>query len=260
MSERGKVYLVGAGPGDIELLTIKATRCLAQADVVLLDDLANPEVLQFVRQEADVIRVGKRGGCKSTPQEQIEQRMRELAYAGKTVARVKGGDPFVFGRGGEEMQSLLAAGVEVEVVNGITAGIAVPAAVGIPLTHRDFVQGAIFVTGHARPGNEPNWQALAGAGMTLVIYMGVANLAHITEQLLAGGMPGETPAAAIQHGTLPMQRHVVATLATLAQAINDNDIGSPAIIILGGVVHLARTALPGAACTRAPLTTSKERA
>lgn len=258
MSGIGKVYLVGAGPGDIELLTIRATRRLAHADVVLLDDLANPEVLQFVRPDAEVIRVGKRGGCKSTPQEQIEQQMLKRALAGQTVARIKGGDPFVFGRGGEEMQSLLAAGIEVEVVHGITAGIAVPATLGIPLTHRDFVQGAIFVTGHARPGNAPNWQALAGTGMTLVIYMGVANLAPITEQLLAGGLPGETPAAVIQHGTLPRQRHAIATLATLTQSVHDNDIGSPAIIIIGDVVRLARKTLPASAhWTGAPLT--KER-
>lgn len=244
MRHMGKVYLIGAGPGDIELLTIKATRCMARADIILLDDLANPEVLQFARSDAEVIRVGKRGGCKSTQQEQIEQQMLALAQAGKTVARVKGGDPFVFGRGGEEMQTLLAAGIDVEVVNGITAGIAVPATLGIPLTHRDFVQGAIFVTGHARPGNEPHWQSLAQAGMTLVIYMGVANLAHVTEQLLAAGMPGDTPAAAIQNGTLSGQRHAVATLAKLSSAVRENTIGSPAIVIVGEVVRMARGQAP----------------
>lgn len=239
MRRMGKVYLIGAGPGDIELLTIKAARCLALSDVILLDDLANPEVLQFVPSDAEVLHVGKRGGCKSTPQEHIEQQMLALASAGKTVARVKGGDPFVFGRGGEEMQTLLAADIEVEVVNGVTAGIAVPAALGIPLTHRDFVQGAIFVTGHSRTGNEPNWQLLAQAGMTLIIYMGMAHLAHITRQLIDGGMPGDTPAAAIQNGTLPGQRHAVATLAALCRAVRENAIGSPAIVVVGEVVRMA---------------------
>lgn len=235
----GKVYLIGAGPGDIELLTLKAVRRLALAEVVLLDDLANPEVLQFAAPDAEVVHVGKRGGCPSTAQTDIERRMLDEARAGRCVARVKGGDPFVFGRGGEEMQTLLAAGIEVEVVNGITAGIAVPATLGIPLTHRDHVHGVTFVSGHTHQGDEPDWRLLAQSGMTLVIYMGMGRLAHIAGQLLRHGLAADTPAAAIQHGTRPDQRQVLSTLECLAADVAGARLGSPALLVIGRTVGLA---------------------
>lgn len=236
----GKVYLVGAGPGDVELLTLKAIRALGEADVILLDELVNREVLRFAPSHARVIEVGKRGGCRSTPQSFIERLMVRMAKTGATVVRVKGGDPFMFGRGGEEMAVLRAAGVEVEVVSGVTAGIGVPATLGIPVTHRGLCHGATFVTGHTRDGCEPDWGALARSGTTLVIYMGVAALHDIVRNLLQAGMPAGTPAAAIQNGTLPSQRSVVVTLGHLPQAVQDAALGSPAILVVGAVVNLAR--------------------
>src|SRR4051812_40098076 len=202
----GKIYLIGAGPGDPELLTLKAVRALGRADVALVDDLVNREILEHLRPGARVIEVGKRGGCKSTPQDFIEKQMICYAGLGYVVARVKGGDPFVFGRGGEEAQALQAAGIAVEVINGITSGLAAPAAIGIPVTHRDCSQGVTLVTGHSRADNEdgrsPNWGALAASGTTLVIYMGMAHLTQITAELLKAGMKGRTPVALIQNGTL----------------------------------------------------------
>lgn len=234
----GKAILIGAGPGDPELLTLKAVRALAGADVVLIDDLVDRRVLEFAPR-ARVIEVGKRGGCKSTPQSFIERLMVRLARRGSVVARIKGGDPFVFGRGGEEARALARAGVPCEVIPGITAGIAVPAALGIPVTHRDLARGVTFVTGHTRDGIGPDWAALARADTTLVIYMGMKNLPAITVALCAAGMPDATPAAAIQHGTTGKQRHVIATLATLAGAARDAALGSPALIVIGRVVALA---------------------
>lgn len=236
----GKVFLIGAGPGDPELLTLKAVRCLAQADVVLLDDLVDQGTLRYVSATARVIAVGKRGGCKSTPQAFIERLMVRLARRGKIVARLKGGDPFVFGRGGEEALTLARAGVSCEVVPGVTAGIGVPAALGIPVTHREVARGVTFVTGHTRDGSGPNWSALARSDTTLVIYMGMKRLPEITAALRAAGMADETPAAAIQDGTTQRQRHVVATLATLAEAARASDLGSPALVVVGRVVGLAR--------------------
>lgn len=235
----GKVYLIGAGPGDIELMTLKAVRLLGEAGVVLLDDLVNREVLRFVARDAEVIEVGKRGGCKSMTQVSIHEQMLEHVRAGSIVARLKGGDPFVFGRGGEEMQCLVAAGVEVEVVSGVTAGVAVPAALGIPLTHRDCARSITFVTGHTCNDGSVNWRGLAGTGGTLVIYMGIANLPQIVAQLLAADLPPALPAAVIQHGTLPQQRSVVTTLAELPAAVRAQGIGSPAIVIVGDVVGIA---------------------
>ena len=235
----GKVYLVGAGPGDIELLTIKAARVLGEADVVLLDDLVNREVLRFARPDAEIVEVGKRGGCKSTPQVSIHERMLQYAQAGKVVARLKGGDPFVFGRGGEEMQFLAAAGVAAEVVSGVTAGVAVPAALGIPLTHRDCARSVTFVTGHTHNDGALDWRALGATGGTLVIYMGIANLPHIVAQLLAAGMSPMKPAAAIQNGTSPHQRSVISTLAELPTEVQAHGLGSPSIVIIGDVVGVA---------------------
>ncbi len=246
-NEAGKVFLVGAGPGDPELLTLKAVRALGAADVVLIDDLVNRAVLAHVRPDARVVEVGKRGGCKSTPQAFIERLMVRLAKAGRIVARVKGGDPFVFGRGGEELECLRAAGIACEVVSGITAGIGVPASLGIPVTHRDCAVGVTFITGHTKgvkdgnsPANAPNWPALAAGGTTLVIYMGIGNLPAISAALLAAGMRADMPACAIQSGTLGGQRQVIATLETLQQRVAAAGLASPAIVVIGEVVRMAR--------------------
>ena len=236
-NHRGKVWLIGAGPGDPELLTLKAARVLGEADVVLVDDLVHRGVLAHAQPRARVIEVGKRGGCKSTPQGFIEKLMVRCARRGAVVARLKGGDPFVFGRGGEELLALRAAGVAVEVVSGITAGIAVPAALGIPVTHRGLARGAIFVTGHAAGDDEPDWEQLARCGLTLVIYMGIARIASISACLQAGGLSGNTPAALIQNGTLPEARSAVTTLAELPAAARD--FGSPGIVVIGEVARLA---------------------
>lgn len=242
----GKVWLIGAGPGDPELLTLKAVRVLGAADVVLLDDLVNREILTHAPQ-ARVIEVGKRGpigsNCgKSTPQAFIERQMIALAQAGKAVVRLKGGDPCVFGRGGEEMLALARAGVDFEVVPGVTAGIGVPAALGIPVTHRGCAHGVTLVSGHLRDGAEPNWDALTRSGTTLVIYMGVANLGRIRSALLSSGMPGATPAAAIQNGTLPDEKHVLTTLTRIERDVTASAIASPAILVIGAVVDLAKIA------------------
>ena len=239
VARAGKVWLIGAGPGDPELLTLKAVRALGAADVVLLDALVDRTVLAHVKPGARIIEAGKRGGCKSTPQAFIERLMVRYARAGCIVARVKGGDPFVFGRGGEEMLALRAAGIEHEVVSGVTAGIGVPAALGIPVTHRALSHGVTLVTGHTREGSGPNWRALAASRTTLVIYMGLSRLDAITVALCAAGMAGTTPAAAIQSGTLATQRHVVATLCTLAKAVAGTGLSSPAILVVGEVVRLA---------------------
>lgn len=242
----GKVYLIGAGPGDPELITLKAVRILQTADVVLVDDLVNPLLLAHARKDARIVYVGKRGGCLSTPQEYIQKQMIAEARAGLMVARLKGGDPFMFGRGGEEIEALRAAGIGVEVISGITAGIAAPASLGVPVTHRDSAPGVTFVTGHSRDGNSVNWQALAASKTTLVIYMGVKNLPDIVSELLAGGMRAEMPALAIQSGTLANQRQVQATLQTLHAAMQAVELGSPAIIVLGEVVKLADIAAQAA--------------
>lgn len=235
----GKVYLIGAGPGDVELLTLKAVRVLGEADVVLLDDLVSREALCFVRPDAQIIQVGKRGGCPSTLQITIHELMLKQVATGKIVARLKGGDPFVFGRGGEEMECLMAAGALVEVVSGVTAGVAVPAALGIPVSHRDYARSVTFVTGHPGQDGSIDWQRLAKTGDTLVIYMGMANLPQIVAGLLAAGAPPTRPAAAIQHGTLPQQRSVVTTLVELPAAVHAQGLGSPAIVVIGDVVGLA---------------------
>jgi len=233
----GKVYLIGAGPGDPQLMTLKATRALAAAEVVLVDELVNRGCLAHARSDARVIGVGKRGGCTSTPQEFIQRLMVRHARQGQTVARLKGGDPFIFGRGGEELQALKAAGIDVEVIPGITAGIGVPATLGIPLTHRDLARGVTFVTAHTKDGGEPNWDALARLGSTLVIYMGLSRLAHIAGELLAAGLGPATPACVIENGTLGNQRQAVSTLECLVD--DAAALGSPAIIVIGEVVRLA---------------------
>jgi len=240
---KGKVWLIGAGPGDPELLTLKAARVLGTADVVLVDDLVDRRVLGHARAGARIIEVGKRGGCKSTPQAFIEKLMVRFARRGAIVARLKGGDPFVFGRGGEEVEALKAAGVVFEVVSGVTAGIAAPAALGIPVTHRDAARGVTFLTGHARDGAEPNWQALRATGTTLVIYMGMKRVATLVAGMLEAGFPADTPACAIRNGTLETQAEVVTTLAALPGAAAAARLDSPAILVIGEVVSLARAAV-----------------
>ena len=237
MKRPGKVFLIGAGPGDPELLTLKAVRALGLCDVLFVDDLVNPVVLRHARPDARRIAAGKRAGCRSTPQAFIERSMVRFARAGAAVGRVKGGDPFVFGRGGEEMIALARAGLEVEVIPGITAGCAVPAALGIPVTHRDFSRGVTFVTGHTRSGAALDYDALARSGTTLVVYMGLAQLPAIAAGLLAAGMPPTTPACAISHGTLPEQRAVVSTLEHLPREAAG--LASPALLVIGEVVSLA---------------------
>ncbi len=239
LSNKGKVFLIGAGPGDPELLTLKAVRALSQSDVVLLDDLVNRDVLQHCKPHIRVIEVGKRGGCKSTPQAFIERLMAQEALQGHVVARVKGGDPFVFGRGGEERAALLAQGIDVEVVHGITSGIAAAGAIGVPVTHRHHTRGVAFITAHTQDGVAVNWQALAQSGLTLVFYMGVKNVAEIQRELLNGGMSALMPAAIIQNACDVNQKSVVTTLCTLAACKAQHHLESPAIIVVGEVVREA---------------------
>jgi uroporphyrin-III C-methyltransferase len=236
----GKVTLVGAGPGDPELLTVKAVKAIGAATVLLVDDLVSDEVVALASPTARIVHVGKRGGCKSTPQAFIEKLMVMAAREGEEVVRLKGGDPFIFGRGGEEVEHLQAAGVRVEVVNGITAGLAAVTSLGVPLTHRAHAHGVVFVTGHARGDSRgTDWRALAAtaqsARLTLVIYMGVKGAARIQEELLTG-LPATTPVAVIQHASLPGQRHAVTTLGQLATTIEREQLASPSVIVVGDVV------------------------
>lgn len=250
---RGKVFLVGAGPGDPELLTIKAVRAIARADVILIDDLVNPEVLEHAPATARIVNVGKRGGCKQTPQEFIERLMLSEAQAGNCVVRLKGGDPFIFGRGGEERDHLQAEGIEVDVINGISSGLAAPASIGVPLTHRDWSQGAIFITGHGKtPDANPDWETLAKLNLTLVIYMGIARSSEIQAALLAGGKSGATPVAVIQSATGVAQAQLITTLAELPQALAQSAIGSPAIIVIGDVVRCATRSTTAILCDTMP--------
>src|SRR5215831_5037393 len=237
----GRVFLVGAGPGDPDLLTLAAVRALRTADVVLVDDLVNRAVLEHTRPGTRVIAVGKRGGCKSTPQAFIERLMIQEAHAGHVVVRLKGGDPFLFGRGCEESAHLRAAGSDVTVIPGITSGLAAPLAAGISVTHRDSSPGVIFVTGHEKDGADEriDWNALAASGLTLVIYMGIARARRIRQRLLRAGLSAATPVAAIASATLPEQKIGTATLATLAEMLERDAIASPAILVIGEVARVA---------------------
>jgi uroporphyrin-III C-methyltransferase len=235
----GFVYLVGAGPGDPELLTLKAVKALKRADVVLCDDLVSDEVLAHARPDARVVHVGKRGGCKSTPQAFIERLMVAEARAGRVVARLKGGDPTVFGRGGEECEALRAAGIAHEVVNGITAGLAAATALGIPLTHRALCHGAILVTGHERSGEATDWASLARTGLPLVIYMGIARCGAIQHGLMEAGVRGSMPVGAVCNATRADERSVVTRLDRLSVDLEAAAIESPAILVVGEVAALA---------------------
>ncbi len=240
--QSGKVFLIGAGPGDPELLTIKAVKALQQCEVLLVDDLVHADVLAYAKPSARIIHVGKRGGCKSTPQLFIERMMIRFARAQAIVGRLKGGDPFVFGRGGEEMLALRAAGIDIEIIPGITSGSAAPAMLQIPVTHRDHSRGVTFITGHTKTGEPINYQALVQSDTTLVIYMGITNLAEISAGLIAASMPANTLAAVIRNGTRADQTAVISTLGKLPQDARLAGITSPAIIVIGQVVGLANSA------------------
>ena len=242
----GSVTLVGAGPGDPELLTLKAVKAIRQATVLLVDDLVDDGVLCYARRSARIVHVGKRGGCPSTPQAFIHKLMIAEARRGERVVRLKGGDPFVFGRGGEECDALREAGIEARVVSGLTAGIAGPAAIGLPVTDRRHAQGVALVTGHARDGGTaPDWPALVRSGLTLVVYMGRARAAEIQQALLQAGMAPDMPAAIVSQACTPRQRHALCRLDRLAQTVHMAALPSPSVLVIGRVVQEA--ALPAMA-------------
>jgi uroporphyrinogen III methyltransferase/synthase len=235
----GVVYLVGAGPGDPGLVTVRAVELVASADLILYDRLIPDEILSGAKSDAELVYVGKRPGEPTVEQPEIERRMVEAAEAGRSVVRLKGGDPFVFGRGGEEAEALAAAGVPFEEVPGVTAGVAAPAYAGIPVTHRDDASAVAFVTGHEdpeKPESALDWDALAAFPGTLVLYMGIKRLAENTAALIAAGRDPKQPAAAIGRGTMPGQQTVTATLDDLAEAVEREGIGAPAVIVIGAVV------------------------
>ncbi len=235
------VYLLGAGCGAPDLLTLRGARALAQASVVLVDDLVHPDILQHAPATARILHTGKRGGQPSTPQAQIQALMLEHALAGERVVRLKGGEPLIFGRAGEEIAALQAAGIPFEIINGISAAQAAAADLGISLTHRQHARGVVFVTGHASAENqEPKWaavaQAAASASMSIVIYMGMSTTQTIQAELLKA-LPASTPVAVVQNASLPTQRHAVGTLGQLSQCIAEHGLASPSIIIVGEVLQ-----------------------
>jgi uroporphyrin-III C-methyltransferase/precorrin-2 dehydrogenase/sirohydrochlorin ferrochelatase len=238
----GEVTLVGAGPGDPELLTLKALRALQDADVILHDRLVPDAVLELARRDATRICVGKAAGNVGTTQEEINALLIQHAQQGRRVVRLKGGDPFVFGRGGEELQALAKAHIDFSVIPGITAALGSAAYAGIPLTHRDYAHSVSFVTGHAQSdGQEPDWRALAKNGTTAVFYMGLARLAHIVEKLLEHGAPGSRPAGIIAQGTTADQRVITATLSSIREVASGAELASPALLVVGEVVALHST-------------------
>ncbi len=238
---RGVVHIVGAGPGDPELLTLKALRTLQDADLIVHDRLVDPRILDMARRDAERIYVGKTRSKHSVPQDQINELLVAQAQAGRRVVRLKGGDPFIFGRGGEELEALKAAGLETHVVPGITAALGCAAATQLPLTHRDHAQAVTFITGHAKTGGalDLDWSALAAANHTLVVYMGAANAAEVSARLLDAGRAGDTPAVIIENGARPEQRAIASTLATLASDVARLDLKSPTLLIVGEAAALA---------------------
>ncbi len=239
----GRVYLVGTGPGDPGLLTVKAQRLLQNADVVLYDRLVSDGILEQIPPGVSRICVGKRSGRHPVPQAEINELLHRLAEAGHNVVRLKGGDPFVFGRGSEEAAWLVAHDIPFEVVPGITAASACSAYAGIPLTHRGLASGVQFITGHTQAGREldRDWRALADPDQTLVVYMGLANIERIVRELIAAGRPAGTPAAAIEQGTTARQRRLLATLADLPRVSREAGLAPPVLFVIGRVVTLAET-------------------
>jgi uroporphyrin-III C-methyltransferase len=239
MTHPGKVYLIGAGPGDPGLITVRGLACLQQAEVVVYDRLVNPELLAQAPASAERIDAGKEADRHTLPQEEINRLLVEKGTAGKIVARLKGGDPFVFGRGGEEALALAAAGVPFEVIPGVTSAIAAPAYAGIPVTHREIAGSVTIITGHRADalGNpEAEWERAGALSGTLVFLMGVANLANIAKALLRGGRPADTPVAVVAHGTYPDQRTVIGVLADIAERAAG--VAPPAVVVVGDVVRL----------------------
>ncbi len=242
MNETGIVYLVGAGPGDPDLLTVKALRLLQDADVIVYDRLVAPEIMDLIPKGIARIAVGKAPGQHCMPQEQINELLVNLARRSRHIVRLKGGDPFIFGRGSEEALTLRQAGIRFEVVPAVTAAAAATAYAGIPLTHRAMSRGVRLLTGHLREDEalELDWQRLADPQATLVIYMGLSNLGFIVERLIEAGLAADTPAAVIQEGSTPRQRSVFATLVDLPQAVNKAALHSPVAIVIGETVSLAQ--------------------
>ncbi|MDP2153482.1 MAG: siroheme synthase CysG [Methylotenera sp.] len=239
ITNKGEVFLVGGGPGDPDLLTFRALRLMQQCDVCVYDKLVSPEVMELVRRDAELIYVGKSRDQHTLPQEEINELLAKLALQGKRVLRLKGGDPFIFGRGGEEIETLMEHGVPFQVVPGITAANGVSSYAGIPLTHRDYAQACLFITGHLKDGSlDLDWEAMARPRQTVVIYMGLVGLAQICEQLIKHGVSPDMPVAVVQQGTTQRQKVVTATLADLSEKVTEAGLKPPCLTIIGEVVHL----------------------
>jgi uroporphyrin-III C-methyltransferase / precorrin-2 dehydrogenase / sirohydrochlorin ferrochelatase len=241
-ASKGEVYLVGGGPGDPDLLTFRALRLMQQCDVCVYDKLVSPEVMELVRRDAELIYVGKERDQHTMPQEEINELLAKLALQGKRVLRLKGGDPFIFGRGGEEIETLMELGVPFQVVPGITAANGVSSYAGIPLTHRDYAQACLFITGHHKDGSiDMDWVAMSRPNQTVVIYMGLVGLKEICEKLIAHGVSASMPVAVVQQGTTQKQKVVAATLADLVEKVLEADMKPPCLTIIGEVVKLRET-------------------